>query len=221
MVKIAVGGCSFSSAFNIEKQFSWTALVSERLNCALIDETATAGSNYRIWRKIVNHIHTGTITNQDIVIIQYTEPHRTELYSPVQRRADHPSLEPYNQHAQAEPYSDNYGYIVKNKWGLEQNGVGDEKRIGLLTRKFSHDDFDLEQFRVQHLMFEGYLKSLDFKRVYFLRGGNYSPELTGITHYPIIDCTDTLQHHLPDDPWHMNTHGHQVVAKRVLNILKT
>lgn len=221
MVKIAVGGCSFSSAFDIEYHLSWPALVAAQLKCELIDEAAVAGSNYRIWRKIVNHIHTGNITNRDIVIIQYTEPHRTELYSPVQRNANHPSVNSNDQHAQAEPYSDNYGYIVKNKWGLEQNGVGDEKRIGLLTRKFSHDDFDLEQFRVQHLMFEGYLKSLDFKHVYFLRGGNYSPELSDITHYPIIDCTDTLQHHLPDDTWHMNTQGHQVVAKRVLSALKT
>jgi len=213
--KLIVGGCSFSSALGVEQEEKWPALVSARLKTQLIDEAAVAGSNYRIWRKITTHIHTGNVTNRDIVIIQYTEPHRTELYSPIQRTPDHPSLVPGDQNAQAEPYRD-YGYIVKNKWGLDKNGVGDEKKIGKITMKFSCDEFDFEQFQVQHLMFQGYLKSLRFKHVYFLRGGNYSPELKDITDYPIIDCTDTLQHHLPNDVWHMNKQGHKIVAQRVM-----
>ena len=215
MPNLVVGGCSFSSPFNIAIQHSWPTIVSTRLKANLIDETATAGSNYRIWRKITTHIHTGLVTNKDAVIIQYIEPHRTEFFSPIQRRDNDPSLAPYNQHAQAEPYKE-FGYIVKNKWGLDQTGVGNEKIMGKLTMKFSDDEFDLEQFRIQHIMFQGYLKSLRFKRVFFLRGGSYSPEIKDITDYPIIDCTDTLQHHLPNDSCHMNSKGHDIVAQRVL-----
>ena len=212
-MKLIVGGCSFSSSVNIQLEESWPALVAKQLNCDLLDEAAIAGSNYRIWRKIVNYIVQGDVTKDDILIIQYTEAHRTELYSPIIRTLEH-----NDQHSPAEPYHD--GFIVKNKWGLETTGIGDERKIGLLTRKFSCDEFDYERFRIEHIMFQGYLKSLDFERVYFLRGGNYSLNLTDITQYPIIDCSDTLEHHLPNDTHHMNARGHEIAAKRVLNSIK-
>jgi hypothetical protein len=212
-MKLVVGGCSFSSSFNIRLEESWPALVAKQLNCDLLDEAAIAGSNYRIWRKIVNYIVEGVVTKDDTLIIQYTESHRTELFSPIKRRLEHD-----DRHSPAESYHD--GYILKNKWGLELTGIGDEKKIGIMTRKFSCDQFDYERFSVEHTMFQGYLKSLGFNHVYFLIGGPYTPNINNITQYPIIDCSDTLKYHLTNDIHHMNAVGHKTVTQRILDVLK-
>lgn len=210
-VNLFVGGCSFSSPFNLDPSQSWPALVANETGYNLIDESSIAGSNYRIWRKTVTAIENRTISPNDIVIIQYTEPHRSEFYSPLSR-----NIEFKDRHAAAEEYHN--GYIVKNKWGLEITGVGKEKKYGYLSRFFSCDEFDMERFEIEHAMFQGYLQNLGFKRVAFIVS-NYFPALEK-TLYPVIDCNDVLKHHQPNDTYHLNELGHTMVAQRVLNLIK-
>ena len=69
-MKLVVGGCSFSSSFNLRLEESWPALVAKHLNCDLLDESAIAGSNYRIWRKIVNYIVIVIFINMNVHLEQ-------------------------------------------------------------------------------------------------------------------------------------------------------
>lgn len=211
-MKLVVGGCSFSSPFNLPQEKSWPSIVANKLSTSLVNEAAMAGSNYRIWRKIVGHVINGTVKPDDYVFIQYTEPHRNEYYAPVTRQP--PEFK--DQHQLLEEYGT--GYIVKNKWGVESHYKQPEANYSKMSHFFSCEEFDQERFLINHTMFEGYLKSLGFNRVYFLKT-KYMTTLKSI--YPVIDCTDALQEqwHLPDDPWHLNEKGHLNVAECVLDFI--
>lgn len=213
MVKVVVGGCSFSSPFNLPQEKSWPSIVAKALSTSLVDEAAMAGSNYRIWRRIVGHVINGNVQPDDYVFIQYTEPHRNEYYTPTTRQP--PQFK--DQHQFLEEYGT--GYIVKNKWGVENHYKQPEANYSKMSHFFSCEEFDHERFLVNHTMFEGYLKSLGFNRVYFLTT-RYVEKLQSI--YPVIDCTDALQEqwHIPDDPWHLNEAGHRNVASRMLDAIR-
>lgn len=206
-----VGGCSFSSPFSVPVNCSWPNIVANRLGYELIDEAAMAGSNYRIWRTLVNHIRSGNVKNTDKVIVQYTEPHRTEYYTPTTRT---PLM--YNdQHQFHERYKD--GYIGKMKWGMEQNLKGHEQTYAKLKIFLSCDEWEREMFEINHTMFEGYLRSEGFEHVYFLATLYLS---TLESHYPIIDCTNVLKtHSLKGDPWHLSEGGHLKVADKVSKVI--
>ena len=221
-MKLFVGGCSFSSSLKVERDESWPNLVSKKLGITLIDESSVAGSNYRIWRKAMQHIREGTLQPTDTVIIQYTEPHREEIFSPVKRPPDHISLsENDSRNAPAEHFGKE-GYLIKYKWGLDiGSGIGEEKALARMKYKFSCEAWDLERFKFTHEMFQGFLLSRKFKKVYFMLGGYYSPDLTGLVdpRYKIIDCRYELKNHAAGDPHHLNKMGHQKVAQTVLNLI--
>ena len=77
-------------------------------------EGAGGGSNYRIWRKISNHIIDGYLKDNDILIVQYTETVRNEFWSafPDTRVYDQFPNQPKN----ADESHDN-GTVIRYKYG--------------------------------------------------------------------------------------------------------
>lgn len=209
-MKLVVGGCSFSSSFNVELDQSWPAVAAKRLEIEYIDQARTQGSNWRIWRTITNHILDGKVTPKDIVVIQYTEPHRQEIWSPVAPTHPDPKVH--------EPYDE--GKLFKFKYGSDMYAEGAERSLSKIMFRFSNETYEIERFRVHHHMFCGFLKQQGFKRVYFL-DTIYSPfeqyPQTVFDGYPIINGRHLLKYHLPGDTWHLSADGHRRAADLVLD----
>lgn len=210
-----VGGCSFSSDFEINMHKSYPHLLSTILNTKLINQARTQGSNWRIWRTVTNHIINGDINSKDLLLIQYTEIHRQEFWVPmVPRHQDQRIHEPYDG-----------GRLFKFKFGSHMYGEGIEKPLSNLMLKCSNEKYDLERFRVQHTLFCSFLKLNKFERVYFIKTryapfDNY-PELHCYD-YPIIDCDKLLQeYHLPGDTWHLSQEGHRQAAELIYDFIQS
>lgn len=212
-MQLVVGGCSFSSSFGIPLNLDWPSLAAQKLKIDAINEARTQGNNFRIWRTITNHVLKGTVKNTDIIVVQYTEPHRQEVWSPIAPYTKDPLIE--------EPYDG--GKLFRFKFGSHEYGKGLEKPLSQLLLKCSNTRYELDRFIVQHNMFCGFLQSRGFKKVYFL-DTVYAPFNQGIVHdcdYKIINGRHLLKDHLPDDPWHLNELGHRRTADLVLNFIKT
>ena len=76
--KLFVFGCSFSD--KIGHKHSYGEYISNQLNIDYIHEAAGCGSNNRIFRKFFNHVRHGTLNENTLVIIQWTELFRDEIW---------------------------------------------------------------------------------------------------------------------------------------------
>lgn len=210
---LVVGGCSFSSSFNLPENTCWPVFLSNKLNCSVINESRIQGSNWRIWRTLTNHILEKTVNKNDTIVIQYTELHRQEVWSPIApHNLDKNTEEPYDG-----------GKLFKFKFGSHMYGRGLEKPLSQLLLKCSNEKYEVDRFTVHHNMFCGFLESKGFKNVYFL-DTIYGPFDNMQVHknaYPIINGRHLLSQHLPDDPWHLNELGHRRAADLVLNFIKS
>ena len=210
---LAVGGCSYSSAFEILEKDTWPTLLSNTLETNLINESRIQGSNWRIWRTLTNHILNENLTPSDKIIIQYTEVHRKEIWSPIPVKPSEAEIQ--------ESYDG--GKLLKWKFGAASYSEGVEKVLSSLLIKFSNDSYDTEVFKVQHNLFCSFLENKKFKNVYFLTS-IYNQLLNNSkihnSNYKVIDITNLSQHHLPGDKWHLSTTGHRQVADRILNFIQ-
>ena len=204
MAKIIVGGCSFSDRrYGIKP---WGETVADRYNCEYIHEAASAGSNYRIWRKLTAHIMNQTISSDDIIIVQYTLVDRKESWSPlihVEYELEQIS-EPFDNGTliRLTPHFDQF---AKNKY---------EKQLALCHNYFSNHKYNLECFWTQHYMF----KEMCAKNNITVRYLNtvYDRE----NRIEDIDATLALvnpKHRL--DSGHLNQLGHDLTAQLIIQSL--
>lgn len=208
---LVVGGCSFSSDFEINRHKSYPHLISTILNTELINQARIQGSNWRIWRTITNHIINGDINSKDLLLIQYTEIHRQEFWVPIAPRHQDQSIH--------EPFDS--GRLFKFKFGSHMYGEGIEKPLSNMLYRCSNEKYELEKFVVMHEMFCGLLKHRGFDKVYFL-DTVYSPfDRVECKHYPVINGRHLLDYHLPGDPWHLSEEGHRRTAELILNVIKS
>ena len=78
-MKVAVAGCSFSDYTNVEHVYGET--LAYHLNAEYIHLASGCGSNDRSFRRIVESVEDNTLTKNDLVIIQLTNPERKEIFS--------------------------------------------------------------------------------------------------------------------------------------------
>jgi hypothetical protein len=207
---IAVGGCSFSHSFGIKDKFSYPYLLANKLHTHVVDESRVQGSNFRIWRILTKHIIDGNISPTDTLIIQYTEIHRQEIWSPVAVVHPDPRVE--------EPYDG--GKLFRFKLGSHMYGQGIEKPLSNMLYRCSNEKYELEKFLVMHEMFCALLKHRGFDKVYFL-DTIYSPfDKVECKHYLVINGRHLLEHHLPGDTWHLSEEGHRRAADLILDFIQ-
>ena len=84
-MKLFVGGCSVSDYSQVN--YVYGELLAKKIDCEYIHEASSCGSNWRIWRKIINHIMSGNLTSNDLLIIQYTTLERKEFWTKNERIA--------------------------------------------------------------------------------------------------------------------------------------
>lgn len=208
---IVVGGCSFSHSYNIPTQASYPYILANRLHTNVIDESRVQGSNFRIWRTITNHIINKRISPADTLIIQYTEIHRQEIWSPVAVRNHDEQIE--------EPYDG--GKLFRFKLGSHMYGQDLEKPLSNMLSRCSNAKYELEKFVVMHEMFCALLKQQDFDQVYFL-DTIYSPfDQVSNKHFQTINGRHLLDYHLPGDTWHLSEEGHRRAADLILDFIKS
>ena len=78
-MKVAVAGCSFSDYTGVEHVYGETLVY--HLNAEYVHLASGCGSNDRSFRRIVESVEDNTLTKDDLVIIQLTNPQRKEIFS--------------------------------------------------------------------------------------------------------------------------------------------
>lgn len=205
-MNLVIGGCSFSSAFELQPEQAYPYLISKQLGIGLIDQARIQGSNFRIWRTITKMIIDGKIIPTDKIIIQYTEMHRKEYWVPQQVTHEDSKVD--------EPFDN--GKLFRFKYGADQYAHGIEKPIYKIMMRVANDNFDKELFDTNHFMFTEMLKGRGFESVVFVqtRYCNFTAD------YPVVDCDDILEAQNLDG-WHLSPEGHASVAQRLCEFFKS
>lgn len=205
MPRLAVGGCSFSDRrYGIRP---WGEQVAQHYNHTYIHEAASAGSNYRIWRTLTQHIINNRLTSGDTIVLQYTLVDRRESWTPV----DHINTNPQEQIF--EPYTT--GSIIRLTPHSEQFAVGRQERaLAHCHNYFTNHQYNVELFWCQHTAFAALCETRGITLRYL--NTTYDAE----NRIPDIDGT----HLLNEKDWcldsaHMNQTGHDICARLVIDHL--
>lgn len=204
MVKIAVGGCSFSDfRYNLTP---WGKIVADHFAIDYIHEAACAGSNQRIWRKLTAHIINENLNEGDIVIVQYTLIDRKESWTPELHTN-------YELECISEPYDS--GTLVRLTPHFEQFAISKQERhLAHVHNFFNNHNLNLEQFWTQHYGFSALCKSKGI----ILR--HLNTVYDNDNRVADIDGTALLKN--PDhclDASHLNQLGHNRTAQLVIHHL--
>ena len=211
MTRLVVAGCSVSDYTEVDKP--WGEYLSEQLSCEYLHLAAGSGSNYRMWRLLVSHIVDNKITADDTVIVQYTTPERNEFWSPRPRLGD--------------DHIPSGGSIVRIKTNTFLENDGPEHKFAKLWKNFINVEFELEKFKVNHIMFQCLMKEYGIKNLYFVQAGYYGYTLGDLQLLELyknnnIICRDIFKVEtcLPNDLSHFNDTGHKLLAEIVLEKLE-
>ena len=209
MTRLVVAGCSVSDYTEVDKP--WGEYLSEQLSCEYLHLAAGAGSNYRMWRLLVSHVVDNKITADDTVIVQYTTPERNEFWSP--RPVEQLGCAGENYHGQSG------GSLVKIKYDTYTQMPAQERKFAKLWRNFINPEFEMEKFRVNHIMFQCLMKEYGITKLYFIQAGPYGSSLGKLQLLESyknnnIICRDIfkVENCLPNDLFHFNDNGHRTLA---------
>ena len=206
MTRLVVAGCSVSDYTEVNKV--WGEYLAEQLSYEYLHLAAGCGSNYRMWRLLVSHIVDNKITADDTVIVQYTTPERNEFWS------SKPNL--------GDDHIPSGGSIVRIKHDTYMQCDGAERKFAKLWSRFINIEFELEKFKVNHMMFQCLMKEYGIKNLYFVQAGNYGRacgdlQLLELYKNNNIICNDIFRVEtcLPNDLGHFNDAGHKLLAEIV------
>jgi hypothetical protein len=218
MKKLCVAGCSFSDFTKVEEVYG--EILAKKLNYDYIHEGAGCGSNWRIWRKITNHIMNGTITSDDLVIIQYAENSRNEFWSPFPNKFFKNTIA---RLCVVDRSHDN-GTLIRYKFNADTWQANDEEKtfFKMYETNFVNPKFDDEKFRVHNYNFQHMLKNNNIKVIFITserinRRPEYVSEQFKLHEfYDALTTERKLKYNLtPDDVAHMNLDGHHYLADRL------
>lgn len=222
MGNLLVAGCSVSDYTQVDKV--WGEYLAEKLNLNYIHQAAGCGSNWRMWRVVVNAVKNKLISPNDLVFMQYTELTRREFWSPYNN--DRVKLYKSNKSWITDQYGDNDGSIIRYK--IDADKWHQEPKDNTLFKAYTkhvNPAFEKELFFQQHSMFECFMKQNGFDNVYFLNVGHYCPEfleehvaLFYKDNFAAIDDALATPNHLSDDTYHMNDTGHTNLANQLVKI---
>ena len=206
MAKIIVGGCSFSDRrYGIRP---WGEQVSAHFNCEYIHEAASAGSNFRIWRTLTNHIRAGNIVQDDLIIIQYTLVDRKESWTPhIHTNWEMESI--------SEPYDS--GTLIRLTPHFDQFAKSkQEHHLANCHNYFSNHQFNVEQFWCNHTMFSNMCAHLGIPVRYLNTTYDSETRLADIDGTHLLNNKEYLL-----DAAHMNQLGHNRAAQLVIDNLQS
>jgi len=220
-MRLFVYGCSFSDRFG-ESTHCYGDVLSKKLNIEYSHSgVAKCGSNDRIIRLLTHDIIEKNITSDDLVLIQYTIPHRKEFIT---------WIDPETADEVQESVDEEY-YLIRYKIGCHE-WHGNKKIKSFLklydeymsVPNFDNYNFRLENIRLQTLLehyninacilglscYAPLHKDMDISIPYF-KDRIYYNETIG---------NDNNERHALDDPYHLSESGHTVLAEQLYDWLK-
>ena len=223
MDKIFVAGCSFSDWSQVE--YNYGEYLGKILDKPVGFYTSGCGSNYRMWRKLVPAITSRVITENDLLIVQYTSVERKEFWTSFESSVP----EDYGSHGHPikgspmrEKYSD--GEVIKYKVHAHtwQHNTEEKFFFKSYEENFLYIPFEIELFNTYHTMFKALLNQYKIPTI-FLRT-DYSHDLLVLQEVtPPFEHFLNVQHvQIPelcfekDTCSHLTAEGHKELA----NILK-
>jgi len=236
MKKLFVAGCSFSDYTGVDHVYG--EFLATKLNYEYIHEGAGCGSNWRTWRTITNHVLSGNLTSDDLLIIQYTAMTRNEFWTVLNQPIESIRNSDYSHAAQRKfidfrsqnrnitwvPLVDtgpDSGHIIRYKIGAEkwQNNKQECEFFEMYEKYFVNGHFCKEQFKIQHYMFQTMLIRNNIKTVFtnsYRQGCGLFMCLPEFTPYMFTDplpYSDCMQYDLNSgDMGHLNLNGHEIYA---------
>lgn len=222
MSKLVVAGCSFSDRYNVKNCYG--DYLAKKLNREYVHEARSCGSNFAIWRSITNKIIDKEITQDDIVLIQYTEVTRTEFCSHVDPKPTANVKEMY----------DNNSYLIRYKIGSDEwhHNKKIANFLNTYTNNLLYDRYEFDKFKINDYNFQCMLEYNNIN-AYFIRVSLYSPEIN--ENAPIFPINKYFKNRIfsehqkyrehpycfsNDDRFHLSEDGHQEIACDLYNFLK-
>jgi len=230
-MKVVVGGCSVSDYTRVKRVYG--EILAENIGADYIHHGAGCGSNYRTWRNVTNLVMNNEITEDDLILIQYTEPTRQEFWSSY--------VDEHRQHIRDSKYNGDiirwkYGAHIWHKTAFDNHQKFEQKFFKLKEEYFTSTEFDLERFEYNHYLFHNTIVSKNIKIAYVVPNGymrgkgaefidrfNKSGEIhitenLTFPHSPNTTFDSSL--YLLDDMSHFNQLGHEYVADVIETFLK-
>ena len=219
-MKLFVYGCSFSDRFG-DTTHCYGDVLSKKLNIPYSHfGVAKCGSNDRIIRLLTHDVIEKNITPDDLVLIQYTIPHRKEFITWIDPEAVdevHEAVDDY--------------YLIRYKF--ECHKWHSNKKIKsflklydeyMSVQNFNNYNFKLENIRLQTLLehyninacilglscYAPLPENMDYSIPYFKDRIYWNTE---------IGQADN-ERYAPDDPLHLSTNGHTILAEQLYDWLK-
>jgi len=224
-MKVIVGGCSVSDYTpGVNKVYG--EVLAENINAEYIHHGAGCGSNYRIWRNITRMVMNNEISEDDILIIQYTGVNRQEFWSSCVLSEEQRHI------GRIEIRNKKYdGDIIRFKSSLPMVNKIEQKFFNLKEAHFTSIEFDEERFEYNHFLFHNLLTSKNIKVVYLVPNGvngimsGYSfnkRHLFNKNNEKHIGYDLSLQYpsiHMQDES-HWNNEGHKYVSSVLEKFIK-
>ena len=229
-MKIAVAGCSASDYTGEGVHKVYGEILAKSLNAEYIHEGAGVGSNYRMWRRITNLVMDDTITSDDLVIIQYTQPSRQEFWhAQYEDREEMRYVGVNKQQIREAAYGGDIVRWKPNIWQsmkgsiLERTGISivQTKFFQLKEEYFTSPEFDDERFKYNHYLFHNTMMSKGIKVVYIVCSdcmhgyGGVFKHLFNENGEIHITGDFGLEQYVLDDKAHFNQLGHEYLAETI------
>jgi hypothetical protein len=214
-MKVCVAGCSYSD-YLPDNQVVYGELLARKLGAEYLHEGAGAGSNFRIWRRVIELIMDQTITANDLVIIQYTGIERREFWSAT------PVVSSTSRINTREPCDG--GAIIRYKnwahtWQLCPN---DRQLFENYEQYHSNTVYSRQLFDVNHFQFQHTLRAMNIPTVFLLSRHTPDEHLDLITPHdalayrpPVDWVNDPKTWYAPTDSSHLNDQAHAELAEQL------
>jgi hypothetical protein len=215
-MKLFVAGCSISDYTKVSKVYG--EFLAEKLGCEYVHEGAGCGSNWRIWRVITNHIMTGNLTPDDLLVVQYTGREREEFWSRFDPTAAEMSPNSLD-HLCVTEVPNFGGSIIRYKAGAgEWQDQPVKDFFNTYEQNHLHTKFERERFRAHNFMFQHMLLTKNIRTI-FVRSRRSPPmSLTDLLpefrNEAFVEPYDDISAYdlSSEDYAHMSQLGHEVFA---------
>lgn len=226
MNKLFVAGCSVSDYTDVNEVYG--EHLAKKLDMNYVHEAVSCGSNWRIWRRIVDHILRGNLTKDDLLIVQYTDTDRCEFWSRHHYEHILPKKETKPQYLREKHH--NYGEIIRFKlnsytWQVIPEEV---ELFKLYENNFVNDEFNFEVTNTQHIMFQALLKEYNIPTIFFgIYSNYYYKRLKILPHFKesYFNINEIVmgkknEYLIENDNYHFNDKGHKYVAEKLHEHIK-
>lgn len=211
--KLCVAGCSVSDYTDVDLPYG--KILATDLGVDYLHEGAGAGSNFRIWRRITNHILNNTITEEDVVVIQYTEIVRNEFWSALPNPVSNYTAPPAD-------LSHDGGRVIRWKPSAHTWQPYDEEKQFLkeFEQYFVSPRFSEEEFRVNNYNFQQMLKNHKIRTIFLNTTRSNLISNYVIDHfqpYQIFEDTHSNPEYnlRENDTCHFSEFGHRYMASEL------